>query len=270
MPPGTGIVHQVNIEYLASVVMTRDGVATPITWCKYRPHTTRFCQRPGCARWCRRGIEAEAAMLGQPVSMLSWSGLVDHEIQPGVTTDVVLTVTEMLRQHGVVGKFVEFYGEGVAEVPLANRATLGNMSPEFGSTAAIFLIDEENHQVSAVYRRTPGRSDHRGLRQGAGTHDPVLTSESGIPRPTYPTWCQSIAGPKRPGPNRAGASQINIHEQIYHVGNGLGFPPTTRTRSWTRWSRTFPASDPGSWTFANDDVATDESVHSLPRMPMAG
>ena len=172
VPPGTGIVHQVNIEYLASVVMERDGVAYPDTCVGTDSHTTME-NGLGVLGWGVGGIEAEAAMLGQPVSMLIPRVVgfkLSGERRPGVTaTDVVLTVTEMLRKHGVVGKFVEFYGEGVAEVPLANRATLGNMSPEFGSTAAIFPIDE----VTIDYLRMTGRSERaaragRGVRQGTG------------------------------------------------------------------------------------------------------
>ena len=158
VPPGTGIVHQVNIEYLASVVMDRDGEAYPDTCVGTDSHTT-MVNGLGVLGWGVGGIEAEAAMLGQPVSMLIPRVVgfkLTGEIQPGVTaTDVVLTVTEMLRKHGVVGKFVEFYGSGVAEVPLANRATLGNMSPEFGSTAAIFPIDE----VTIDYLRMTGRGE---------------------------------------------------------------------------------------------------------------
>ena len=144
VPPGTGIVHQVNIEYLARVVWSRDDdgktTAYPDTCVGTDSHTT-MVNGLGVLGWGVGGIEAEAAMLGQPVSMLIPRVVgfkLTGERPPGVTaTDVVLTVTEMLRKHGVVGKFVEFYGQGVAEVPLANRATLGNMSPEFGSTAAI-------------------------------------------------------------------------------------------------------------------------------------
>ncbi|HEV7854438.1 MAG TPA: aconitase family protein, partial [Mycobacterium sp.] len=158
VPPGTGIVHQVNIEYLARVVWERDGVAYPDTCVGTDAHTTME-NGLGVLGWGVGGIEAEAAMLGQPVSMLIPRVVgfkLTGEIQAGVTaTDVVLTVTEKLRKHGVVGKFVEFYGEGVAEVPLANRATLGNMSPEFGSTAAIFPIDEETISYLKFTGRKP-------------------------------------------------------------------------------------------------------------------
>src|SRR5690349_18339180 len=149
VPPGTGIVHQVNIEHLAKVIYDRtvDGVlrAYPDTCVGTDSHTT-MVNGLGVLGWGVGGIEAEAAMLGQPVSMLIPRVVgfkLTGEIPAGVTaTDVVLTITDMLRQHGVVGKFVEFYGAGVASVPLANRATIGNMSPEFGSTAAIFPIDD--------------------------------------------------------------------------------------------------------------------------------
>ena len=161
VPPGTGIVHQVNIEYLARTVMTRevDGVlcAYPDTCVGTDSHTT-MVNGLGVLGWGVGGIEAEAAMLGQPVSMLIPRVVgfkLSGAIPAGVTaTDVVLTITQQLRQHGVVGKFVEFYGDGVAAVPLANRATIGNMSPEFGSTAAIFPIDS----VTMDYLRLTGRS----------------------------------------------------------------------------------------------------------------
>ncbi|MGE2834496.1 aconitate hydratase [Mycobacterium sp. SMC-4] len=204
VPPGTGIVHQVNIEYLAPVVMERDGIAYPDTCVGTDSHTT-MVNGLGVLGWGVGGIEAEAAMLGQPVSMLIPRVVgfkLTGERQPGVTaTDVVLTVTQMLREHGVVGKFVEFYGEGVAEVPLANRATLGNMSPEFGSTAAIFPIDEE----TISYLRFTGRSEEQlalveayAKAQGMW-HDPSR-------EPKYSEYIElnlsevvpSIAGPKRP------------------------------------------------------------------------
>ncbi|WP_313096618.1 aconitase family protein, partial [Corynebacterium variabile] len=141
VPPGTGIVHQVNIEYLARSVFDNNGLAYPDTCVGTDSHTTME-NGLGILGWGVGGIEAEAAMLGQPISMLIPRVVgfkLAGDIPVGVTaTDVVLTITDMLRQHGVVGKFVEFYGKGVSKLPLANRATIGNMSPEFGSTAAIF------------------------------------------------------------------------------------------------------------------------------------
>src|SRR5881296_3029035 len=158
VPPGTGIVHQVNIEYLARVVFTRDRVAYPDTLVGTDSHTT-MVNGLGVLGWGVGGIEAEAAMLGQPVSMLIPRVVgfkLSGELPEGATaTDLVLTITEQLRQHGVVGKFVEFYGPGVANVPLANRATIGNMSPEYGSTVAVFPIDEE----TLHYLKLTGRSD---------------------------------------------------------------------------------------------------------------
>jgi len=177
VPPGTGIVHQVNIEALARVVMVRNGQAYPDTCVGTDSHTT-MVNGLGVLGWGVGGIEAEAAMLGQPVSMLipRVVGFKLHgQSAPGTTaTDLVLTITSMLREHGVVGKFVEFYGEGVSVVSLANRATIGNMSPEYGSTAAVFPIDEE----TLNYLRLTGRPDSqidlvRAYTQAQGLwHDP--------------------------------------------------------------------------------------------------
>ncbi|HYO17287.1 MAG TPA: aconitase family protein, partial [Dermatophilaceae bacterium] len=162
VPPGTGIVHQVNIEHLARVVFDRSGMAYPDTCVGTDSHTT-MVNGLGVLGWGVGGIEAEAAMLGQPVSMLIPRVVgfkLLGEIPSGVTaTDVVLTIVEMLRAHGVVGKFVEFYGQGVSAVPLANRATIGNMSPEFGSTCAIFPIDEETLRYLAFSGRPQEQID---------------------------------------------------------------------------------------------------------------
>ncbi|MCM1012644.1 aconitate hydratase AcnA [Brevibacterium sp. XM4083] len=208
VPPGMGIVHQVNIEYLARVVMPRevDGVlrAYPDTLVGTDSHTT-MVNGLGVLGWGVGGIEAEAAMLGQPVSMLIPRVVgfkLTGEIPSGVTaTDVVLTITDMLRQHGVVGKFVEFYGEGVASVPLANRATIGNMSPEFGSTAAIFPIDD----VTIDYLKLTGRSPEQiqlvedyAKTQGLW-HDPANeVAYSEYLELDLSSVVPSISGPKRP------------------------------------------------------------------------
>lgn len=204
VPPGTGIVHQVNIEYLARVTMVRDGVAYPDTCVGTDSHTT-MVNGLGVLGWGVGGIEAEAAMLGQPVSMLIPRVVgfkLTGSIPAGATaTDVVLTITQMLRQHGVVGKFVEFYGDGVGQVPLANRATIGNMSPEFGSTAAIFPIDD----VTMDYLRLTGRSDEQlalveaySKAQGLW-HDPSHEATySEYLELDLSTVVPSIAGPKRP------------------------------------------------------------------------
>ena len=208
VPPGTGIVHQVNIEHLARVVMVRDGKAYPDTVVGTDSHTT-MVNGLGVLGWGVGGIEAEAAMLGQPVSMLIPRVVgfkLSGTLPAGATaTDLVLTITEMLRKHGVVGKFVEFFGEGVATVPLANRATIGNMSPEYGSTAAIFPIDGETLR----YLELTGRSSEQlqlvetyAKAQGLW-HD---TSSPEYVEPKYSEYLEldlativpSIAGPKRP------------------------------------------------------------------------
>ena len=208
VPPGTGIVHQVNIEYLSRITFTREvnGVlqAYPDTAVGTDSHTT-MQNGLGILGWGVGGIEAEAAMLGQPISMLIPRVVgfkLSGQIPPGVTaTDVVLTITQQLREHGVVGKFVEFYGEGVGSVPLANRATIGNMSPEFGSTAAMFPVDE----VTLDYMRLTGRTEEqidlvREYTQAQGMwHDPTKEPEfSEYLELDLSTVVASIAGPKRP------------------------------------------------------------------------
>ncbi len=208
VPPGTGIVHQVNIEHLAKVTFTRtvDGVlrAYPDTCVGTDSHTT-MVNGLGVLGWGVGGIEAEAAMLGQPVSMLIPKVVgfkLSGSIPTGVTaTDVVLTITDMLRKHGVVGKFVEFYGSGVASVPLANRATIGNMSPEFGSTAAMFPIDD----VTLDYLRLTGRSDEQVALVEAYSKVQKLWHDADT-EPAFSEYMEldlgtvvpSIAGPKRP------------------------------------------------------------------------
>ena len=208
VPPGTGIVHQVNIENLARVVFPRevDGVlqAYPDTCVGTDSHTT-MVNGLGVLGWGVGGIEAEAAMLGQPVSMLIPRVVgfkLTGKLPEGTTaTDLVLTITERLRQHKVVGKFVEFYGPGVAEVPLANRATIGNMSPEYGSTVAIFPIDEK----TTDYLRLTGRSEEQVAlveaycKEQGLWHDPDHEPRfSEYLELDLATVVPSIAGPKRP------------------------------------------------------------------------
>ncbi|MFF7852783.1 aconitate hydratase AcnA [Streptomyces sp. NPDC007904] len=204
VPPGTGIVHQVNIEHLARTVMVRGGQAYPDTLVGTDSHTT-MVNGLGVLGWGVGGIEAEAAMLGQPVSMLIPRVVgfkLTGELQPGTTaTDLVLTITEMLRKHGVVGKFVEFYGEGVAATSLANRATIGNMSPEFGSTAAIFPIDDE----TLNYLKLTGRSEQQvalveayAKEQGLWLDPKAEPDFSEKLELDLSTVVPSIAGPKRP------------------------------------------------------------------------
>lgn len=257
VPPGTGIVHQVNIEYLARTVMVRDGVAYPDTCVGTDSHTT-MVNGLGVLGWGVGGIEAEAAMLGQPVSMLIPRVVgfkLTGEIKPGVTaTDVVLTVTDMLRKHGVVGKFVEFYGNGVAEVPLANRATLGNMSPEFGSTAAIFPIDEE----TIKYLTLTGRSEEQlalveayAKEQGMW-HDPDHEPKySEYLELDLSTVVPSIAGPKRPQ-DRIPLSEAKVafRKDIHNYVEENHPAPETKLDEAVEES--FPASDSVTLSFADD------------------
>nr|WP_281379947.1 aconitate hydratase AcnA [Nocardioides ginsengisegetis] len=208
VPPGTGIVHQVNIEHLARTIFTRevDGElqAYPDTCVGTDSHTT-MVNGIGVVGWGVGGIEAEAAMLGQPVSMLIPRVVgfkLNGDLPEGATaTDLVLTITEMLRKHGVVGKFVEFYGPGVSALPLANRATIGNMSPEFGSTIAVFPIDEE----TTKYLKLTGRSDEQlALVEAYAKAQGLWHDPSAEPRYSekleldVSTVVPSLAGPKRP------------------------------------------------------------------------
>jgi aconitate hydratase len=207
VPPDTGIVHQVNLEYLARVVFDNDktGQAYPDTLVGTDSHTT-MVNGLGVLGWGVGGIEAEAAMLGQPMSMLipQVLGVQLHgELPEGTTaTDLVLTVTEMLRERGVVGMFVEFYGAGVAALPIADRATIGNMSPEFGSTCAIFPIDQE----TLNYLELSGRSTERIALVEAYAKEQGLWLDEGAEEPTFSDKVEldlatvepSLAGPKRP------------------------------------------------------------------------
>src|SRR5215213_8333084 len=212
VPPGTGIVHQVNIEHLARTVFTRevDGELTayPDTCVGTDSHTT-MVNGIGVVGWGVGGIEAEAAMLGQPVSMLIPRVVgfkLSGELPEGSTaTDLVLTITEMLRKHGVVGKFVEFYGDGVGALPLANRATIGNMSPEFGSTIAVFPIDEQTLE----YLRLTGRPEDQLRLVEAYAKEQGLWHDPSQPQYVEPRFSErleldlgtvvpSLAGPKRP------------------------------------------------------------------------
>ncbi|HEX7160454.1 MAG TPA: aconitate hydratase AcnA [Trebonia sp.] len=256
VPPGTGIVHQVNIEHLARVVMTSDGpdgtlAAYPDTCVGTDSHTTME-NGLGVLGWGVGGIEAEAAMLGQPISMLIPKvvgfRLTGQLPQTATATDLVLTITEMLRKHGVVGKFVEFHGDGVGEVPVANRATIGNMSPEFGSTCAIFPIDS----ATIEYLRLTGRPEtqldlvekyakaqglwHDPAREPRFSEDLTLDLSTVVP---------SIAGPKRPQDRIELANAKPAFRDAlpaYTGGNGL--------------NGTFPASDP----LDNSDIRPTHEV----------
>jgi aconitate hydratase len=205
VPPNTGIVHQVNLEYLARVVFTRDGQAFPDTLVGTDSHTTMI-NGLGVLGWGVGGIEAEAAMLGQPISMLvpqvvgfRLSGVLPE----GTTaTDLVLTVTQMLRAHGVVGKFVEFSGEGVANVPLADRATIGNMAPEYGATCGIFPVDQETLRYLEFTGRPPelvalveAYTKEQGLFHDERSEEPTFSDVLELDLATVEP---SLAGPKRP------------------------------------------------------------------------
>ncbi|GAA2039084.1 aconitate hydratase AcnA [Terrabacter terrae] len=251
VPPGTGIVHQVNIEHLARTVMVReiDGerVAYPDTCVGTDSHTT-MVNGLGVLGWGVGGIEAEAAMLGQPVSMLI-PRVVGFKLSGAIptaatATDVVLTITEMLRKHGVVGKFVEFYGEGVSQVPLANRATIGNMSPEFGSTCAIFPIDD----VTLDYLRLTGRSDEQVALVEAYAKEQGMWLKAGPDQPEaryseyleldLSTVVPSIAGPKRPQDRIALSDAKEAFRKVLptYVSHEEGDSGNAES---------FPASDPG-------------------------
>ncbi|WP_328402732.1 aconitate hydratase [Nocardia sp. NBC_00403] len=263
VPPGTGIVHQVNIEHLARTVMVRNGQAYPDTCVGTDSHTT-MVNGLGVLGWGVGGIEAEAAMLGQPVSMLIPRVVgfkLTGEIKPGVTaTDVVLTVTDMLRKHGVVGKFVEFYGKGVAEVPLANRATLGNMSPEFGSTAAIFPIDS----VTIDYLRLTGRNDEQLALVEAYAKEQGMWHDAEH-EPAYSEYLEldlgdvvpSIAGPKRPQDRiLLSESKTAFRKDIHNYTSDAESGPaavTPHTHLDEAIEESFPASDPAVLSFADDD-----------------
>ncbi|MCU1571166.1 MAG: acnA, partial [Naasia sp.] len=262
VPPGTGIVHQVNIEYLARVVYTRQvsGVlqAYPDTLVGTDSHTT-MVNGLGVLGWGVGGIEAEAAMLGQPVSMLIPKVVgfkLSGAIPAGVTaTDVVLTITQMLRGHGVVGKFVEFYGAGVAAVPLANRATIGNMSPEFGSTAAIFPIDD----VTLDYLRFTGRPDEQVQLVEAYAKEQGLWHDASI-EPKFSEYLEldlstvvpSIAGPRRP------QDRIELSEAKEQFEDDLAdYARTEHTMVDAAVEGTFPASDPTGLT--DQDSGKDDT-----------
>ncbi|MDQ4046969.1 MAG: aconitate hydratase, partial [Actinomycetota bacterium] len=267
VPPGTGIVHQVNIEYLARTVMTREinGVlrAYPDTCVGTDSHTT-MVNGMGVLGWGVGGIEAEAAMLGQPVSMLIPRVVgfkLSGSIPAGATaTDVVLTITEMLRKHGVVGKFVEFYGEGVAAVPLANRATIGNMSPEFGSTAAMFPIDD----VTLDYLRLTGRPDENvalveayAKEQGLW-HDPSRELRfSEYLELDLSTVVPSIAGPKRPQ-DRIELTEAK-DEFRHDLKNYVAHDADAGTLDESL-EESFPASDPPSFNTGGTHVTDTDRV----------
>ncbi len=272
VPPGTGIVHQVNIEHLARVTFTRESdgstLAYPDTCVGTDSHTT-MVNGLGVVGWGVGGIEAEAAMLGQPISMLIPRVVgfkLNGALPQGTTaTDLVLTITQMLRQHGVVGKFVEFYGPGVAAVPLANRATIGNMSPEYGSTIAVFPIDEE----TLTYMRLTGRSDeHVALveaycKEQGLWHDPDR-------EPRYSEYLEldlgdvvpSIAGPKRPQDrvsltDAKAAFRSSLADYVDEDGEERGYDESV--------AESFPASDSPTSNGGGDDEKPRQPISARPK-----
>ena len=247
VPPDTGIVHQVNLEYLARVVFVNDstGQAYPDTLVGTDSHTT-MVNGLGVLGWGVGGIEAEAAMLGQPMSMLIPQVIgfkLSGELQEGATaTDLVLTVTEMLRGHGVVGKFVEFHGAGLANLPLADRATIGNMSPEFGSTCAIFPIDAETLRYLEFSGRPAEQialveayAKEQGMWHDEDSDEPTFSDELEL---DLATVVPSIAGPKRP------QDRVSLTESKLAFRMALeGYLPDEDAED-DAVSGSFPASDP--------------------------
>jgi len=273
VPPGTGIVHQVNIEHLARVVFSRDDngetVAYPDTLVGTDSHTT-MVNGLGVVGWGVGGIEAEAAMLGQPVSMLIPRVVgfkLSGELPEGATaTDLVLTITEMLRKHGVVGKFVEFYGSGVSAVPVANRATIGNMSPEYGSTIAVFPIDAE----TITYMELTGRSaDHIALVEAYAKEQGLWHDPDREPRYSerleldLSTVVPSIAGPKRPQ-DRISLTDAKasfrgaLADYVETPGGGeeMGYDEAD--------AESFPASDSPAFSGTNGSAKPSDHVSAAP------
>src|SRR5687768_1660316 len=277
VPPGTGIVHQVNIEHLARTVFTRDVdgelTAYPDTCVGTDSHTT-MVNGIGVVGWGVGGIEAEAAMLGQPVSMLIPRVVgfkLSGELPEGSTaTDLVLTITEMLRKHGVVGKFVEFYGDGVGALPLANRATIGDMSPEFGSTIAVFPIDQE----TVKYLKLTGRSEEQlALVESYAKEQGLWHDPSAEPRFSerleldLATVVPSLAGPKRPQDrvslsDAKGAFRDALDEYVDDSGDQQGYDEAV--------AESFPASDSPSHNSAQTDSSPAPRDHGSVDHTVAG
>ncbi len=228
VPPDTGIVHQVNLEYLASVVMTMDGAAYPDTVVGTDSHTTMI-NGLGVVGWGVGGIEAEACMLGQPATMLLPQVVgfkMTGKLPEGATaTDLVLTVTQMLRKKGVVGKFVEFYGDGLNALSLADRATISNMAPEYGATIGVFPIDEAALEYLRLTNRPQEQIDlveayarEQGLFRIAGAPEPVYSDTLSL---DLAAVVPSLAGPKRP------QDRINLPDVKKNFLDGLGAAPKT-------------------------------------------
>ncbi|CAN5582012.1 aconitate hydratase [soil metagenome] len=281
VPPGTGIVHQVNLEFLADVIAERDGVLMPDTLVGTDSHTTMI-NGLGVVGWGVGGIEAEAALLGQPLYQpmpIVVGFRLDGEMPSGATaTDLVLYVTEMLRAHGVVGKFVEFYGPGLSRLGLADRATISNMSPEFGATATLFPVDDETLR----YLRMTGRPDEvierveayakaQGLFRTDASPEPIFSESLSL---DLSTVVPSLAGPKRPQ-DRVALSEMRTNFQAAfpnglhahengtvheHAAFGADEPRGTVDEAS---DESFPASDPPSYT--RDPEASENAESAPPR-----
>jgi aconitate hydratase len=267
VPPNTGICHQVNLEYLGRVVESRDGQAFPDTLVGTDSHTTMI-NGLGVLGWGVGGIEAEAAMLGQPVSMLIPQvvgfKLIGELPEGSTATDLVLTVTQMLRERGVVGKFVEFYGQGLANLPLADRATIGNMSPEMGATCAIFPVDKETLRYLEFSGRPPERVElveaycrEQGLFHDEGseeaTYSDTLELDLGDVEP-------SLAGPKRPQDRVAlsNAAEDFRAELDEYTGDG------TPTGYDEAVAESFPSSDPPTNNGGGESPKIQHTHHPEP------
>ena len=286
VPPNTGICHQVNLEYLSRVVTVRDGQAFPDTLVGTDSHTT-MVNGLGVLGWGVGGIEAEAAMLGQPVSMLLPRVVgfrMQGELPEGSTaTDLVLTVTQMLRERGVVGNFVEFFGPGLANMPLADRATIGNMSPEFGSTCAIFPVDAETLR----YLEFTGRPTEQLKLVEAYVREQGMFHDESSEEPTYSDTLEldlstvepSLAGPKRPQ-DRISLSNA-AHDFLGELTDQRDGKDGDHGGNGSR--QTFPASDPPSSMAGQEDeeddgepahqhsnVATEEVPHNSAPVAYAG
>src|SRR4051812_17599639 len=265
VPPNTGICHQVNLEYLARVVYTRDGQAFPDTLVGTDSHTTMI-NGLGVLGWGVGGIEAEAAMLGQPISMLLPQVVgfrLTGELPEGATaTDLVLTVTQMLRERGVVSKFVEFYGPGLPTLPLADRATIGNMSPEYGATCGIFPVDRETLR----YLEFSGRPKELVDLVEAYTKEQGMFHDESSEEATYSDTLEldlstvepSLAGPKRPQ-DRVSLSdaQAAFREALTEdIGEDV-FEENGQDAD----EESFPASDPPAYTESTYKPSTSHNGH---------
>jgi aconitate hydratase len=262
VPPNTGICHQVNLEYLARVVETRDGQVFPDTLVGTDSHTTMI-NGLGVLGWGVGGIEAEAAMLGEPVSMLVPQVVgfkLKGQLPEGATaTDLVLTVTEILRRVGVVGRFVEYFGEGLTSLPLADRATIGNMSPEYGATCGFFPVDE----LTLTYLRLTGRPDDRVTLVEAYCKENLLWHDETV-EPEYSQVVEldlasvepSLAGPRRPQ-DRVPLTEAkdSFLDSLQSFGGGYGNGTVDKAVE-----DTFPASDPASWQEPGVHVTDPEVV----------